>query len=58
MPQIALDKEATALAEARAHEIFDGVLPVRMQGHLPNFAPWEWYGSDIRVGFSSYAPGI
>ena len=48
MPQVALDEEATALAEARAHEIFDGILEVRMQGALPVFAPWDqlvqWHG--------------
>jgi hypothetical protein len=47
-PQVALDEEATALAEARAHEIFDGILEVRMQGSLPVFAPWDqlvqWHG--------------
>jgi hypothetical protein len=47
-PRVALDEEATALAEARAHEIFDGILEVRMQGALPVFAPWDqlvqWHG--------------
>ena len=48
MPQVVLDEEATAQAEERAHEIFDGVLPVRLQGMLPGFAPWDrivtWHG--------------
>jgi len=41
-------EQATAEAEERAHDIFDGVLPVRMQGVLPGFAPWDrivtWHG--------------
>ena len=41
MPEIALDEGATARAEERAHEIFDGTLGVRMQGQLPGFAPWD-----------------
>jgi hypothetical protein len=40
-PEVSLDEEATALAEATAHEIFDGILDVRMQGALPVFAPWD-----------------
>jgi hypothetical protein len=48
MPQVALDEEATALAEAKAHEIWDGILEVRMQGALPVFSPWDqlvqWHG--------------
>jgi hypothetical protein len=49
MPEVTLDGEATALAEARAHEVFDGILTVRMQGQLPGFAPWDrivtWRGA-------------
>jgi len=41
IPQIRLDAEATARDEQQAHEIFDGILEVRMQGLLPNFAPWD-----------------
>jgi hypothetical protein len=48
IPQVTLDEEASALAEAQAHEIFDGILEVRMQGALPVFAPWDqlvqWHG--------------
>ena len=48
IPQVTLDEEATALAEAKAHEIWDGILEVRMQGALPAFAPWDqlvqWHG--------------
>lgn len=47
-PEVVLDREATAQAEAKAHEIFDGILTVRMQGLLPAFAPWDvlvqWHG--------------
>ena len=48
MPEVVLDEEATAQAEAKAYEILDGVLDVRMQGALPPFAPWDtivqWHG--------------
>ena len=48
MPCVSLDEEATALAEAKAHEIFDGILEVRMQGATPVFSPWDslvqWHG--------------
>jgi hypothetical protein len=48
MPEVRLNEAATALAEEQAHEIFDGILPVRMQGPIPNFAIWdrivEWHG--------------
>jgi len=47
-PDVVLDERATALAEERAREIFDGILSVRMQGSLPAFAPWDtivqWHG--------------
>ncbi|MHB1319763.1 MAG: hypothetical protein ACYCYF_14210, partial [Anaerolineae bacterium] len=52
-PEIHLDVEATARAEARAHEIFDGILDVRMQGAHPGFAPWdrivEWHGVEASL---------
>lgn len=42
MPEAALDAAATARDEALAHDIFDGVLPVRMTGAGPLFfAPWD-----------------
>ena len=48
VPEVMLDEGATAEAEERAHEIFDGILPVHMQGMLPAFAPWDrivtWHG--------------
>ncbi|NLO83081.1 MAG: hypothetical protein GX094_08520 [Clostridiales bacterium] len=48
MPQIYLDEKATAELEEKAHEIFDGILEVRMQGMFPSFAVWdrivEWHG--------------
>ena len=40
-PEVVLDEEATALNEERAHEIFDGILEVRMQGQIPSFAVWD-----------------
>jgi hypothetical protein len=40
-PEVSLDEAATARIEARAHELFDGILSVRMQGALPGFAPWD-----------------
>ena len=47
-PEIRLDEEATARAEAEAHDVFDGILAVRMQGYPPAFAIWdrivEWRG--------------
>jgi hypothetical protein len=39
-PRITFDQEATAIVEARACEIFDGILPVRMQGWLPEANQW------------------
>ena len=47
-PEIAFDEEATAQAQEKAHELFDGILTVRMQGQFPGFAPWDlivqWHG--------------
>jgi hypothetical protein len=49
-PEIALDEKATAQAQEKAQEIFDGILSVRMQGPLPGFAPWDlivqWRGAE------------
>jgi hypothetical protein len=39
-PVVTLDEAATANVEARAHELFDGILPVRMQGWLPEANQW------------------
>ncbi len=48
MPEISLDKKATKIKEEKAREIFDGILNVRVQGLIPNFAIWdrivEWHG--------------
>ena len=41
MADISLDEEETAKNEAIAHEIFDGVLDVRMAGSNPGFAAWD-----------------
>ncbi len=49
-PEISLDETATAEAEEKAHEVFDGILEVRMQGTFPAFAPWDriitWRGTE------------
>jgi hypothetical protein len=48
-PELELDGAATAAAEATAHEAFDGILEVRMQGWLPSFELWDdivyWRGA-------------
>ena len=45
-----LDEQATAEAEAKAQEVFDGILTVRMQGVSMAFAPWDtivmWRGAE------------
>jgi hypothetical protein len=41
VPVVTLDEGATASAEARAHEIFDGILDVRMQGMFLNYEIWD-----------------
>jgi len=52
-PQVALDEHATAVAEEKAHELFDGILEVRMQGCLPSFVPWDlivlWRGAENAI---------
>ena len=49
-PEVFLDREKTSQIEARANEIFDGILEVKMQGALPWFAMWdrivEWRGAE------------
>jgi hypothetical protein len=59
-PEITLDKEATARVEDKAHEIFDGVLDVRMQGWIPMFAPWDlistWRGAENLIYDLVYRP--
>ena len=40
-PVVELDEAATAELEAKAHEVFDGILEVRMQGWLPSFELWD-----------------
>jgi len=52
-PEISLDVEATARVEEMAHEVFDGILGVRMQGITPMFNLWDsiatWRGADAIV---------
>ena len=47
-PTIVVDEERTARVEEKAHEIFDGVIAVEMQGYFLDFQPWdaisEWRG--------------
>jgi hypothetical protein len=47
-PDVVLDEQATARAQEKAHDLFDGILEVKMQGCLPAFAPWDiivqWHG--------------
>jgi len=49
-PKIIFDEKATAEAEEKAQEIFDGILTVRMQGWFPWFRPWDliatWRGAE------------
>ena len=40
-PELGLDEQATAEVEERAHDIFDGLLGIRMEGQLPAYAPWD-----------------
>ena len=40
-PTIVFDEEATAQAEEKAHEIFDGIIAAEPQGHMPTFSPWD-----------------
>lgn len=48
-PEVELDVAGTAVIEAKAHEAFDGILRVRMQGWLPSFELWDdivyWRGA-------------
>lgn len=49
-PEVWLDEAATAEAEEKAHEIFDDILEVRMQGAFPVYAPFDiitcWRGAE------------
>ncbi|HBQ65204.1 MAG TPA: hypothetical protein DD727_09895 [Clostridiales bacterium] len=40
-PVIQEDRQATADREAMAQEVLDGILGVRMQGPVPQLAPWD-----------------
>ena len=52
-PEIRFDEAATAQALEKAEAIFDGILPVRLQGSVPNFAPWDvivqWHGVENSI---------
>ena len=49
-PEVVLDERATARVEEMAHELFDGLIDVQMQGCLPGFAAWDlivqWRGAE------------
>lgn len=49
-PEISHDERATAEVEEKAHELFDGILEVRMQGACPVYAPFDiivcWKGAE------------
>ena len=42
-PTITYDAESTSRIEETAHHIFDGVLPVRLQGWVPGLAQWPGF---------------
>ncbi|MEA4889394.1 MAG: hypothetical protein VB070_08015 [Clostridiaceae bacterium] len=50
VPEVRLDREETERREQEAHQLFDGILPVRMCGFTPSFALWdrlaEWMGPE------------
>ena len=50
-PEVELDVEATAAIETVAHQAFDGILEVRMQGWSPSFELWDdivyWRGAEM-----------
>jgi len=41
VPEVTLDAAATAQVEAKAHDIFDGLLAVQMDGYTPTLALWD-----------------
>lgn len=53
MPSISLNEPLTAEREQVAHEIFDGIIDVRMLGTSIYFSPWdrlfEWRGADTML---------
>lgn len=42
LPDARLDEVETARRESVAHEVFDGILGVEMQGLSPTFNAWDW----------------
>jgi hypothetical protein len=55
-PIVTLDEAATTYVEARANELFDGILPVRMQGWLPEANQWPALAS--QPGTKPYVTGM
>ena len=39
-PRISQDRDATSRLEGMAHDLFDGVIPVRLQGWIPSDTQW------------------
>ena len=52
-PRVELDEKATVEAEAKAHDLLDGILEVRMDGAKPAFAAWDriitWRGAENAI---------
>ena len=50
MPNVRLDEKTTAMREEKAHDAFDGILEVRMDGYHPSHDLWDdlvrWRGTD------------
>jgi hypothetical protein len=55
-PTVTFDEAATALVEARSHELFAGILPVRMQGWLPEANQWPALAA--QPGTKPYVTGM
>lgn len=41
VPEMLLDEAATVRDVARAHEVFDGILDIRVDGVIPTYAMWD-----------------
>jgi hypothetical protein len=58
VPTVTLDRETTAMVEERACEVLDGILPVRMQGWLPEANQWPGSARDQETGPMVPEPGL
>ena len=50
-PNVVLDEAATARLEETAHELFDGVIPWRLQGWVPGVNQWPALESQPETGY-------